>query len=102
MAAPGTAYSCRRLGVTASTVDEKERVSVGFPVAVLDGLPDGVAAWPLVLAAGNIARRKKYNHRRDVLMLVNTVAFQFCSARWPPPAPHGEIRSDSRCPHAAT
>jgi hypothetical protein len=79
-----------RLGVTASTVDVKECVSVGFPVAVLDGSPDGVAVWPLVLAAGKIAKRKKYNHRRDILMPVNTVAFQFCSARWPSPTPHGE------------
>jgi hypothetical protein len=47
----------------------KEYVSFGFAVAVLDGRPDGFAVCPLGLTAGNIARRKRYNHGRDMLML---------------------------------
>jgi hypothetical protein len=47
----------------------KECVSFGFAVAVLDGGPDGLAVCPLGLAVGTIARRKRYNHRRDMLML---------------------------------
>jgi hypothetical protein len=36
-ATPGTAYSLRRLGVSASTVDVKECVSFDFVVAALRG-----------------------------------------------------------------
>jgi hypothetical protein len=85
MAAPGTTYSLRRLGAAASTVDVKEYVSFGFAVAELDGSPNGFAVWPLVLAAGNIAKKERHNHRRDILILLNTEACHFCSRTRPRP-----------------
>jgi hypothetical protein len=63
----------------------KECVSFGFAAAVLDGSPNGLAVWPLVLAAGNIAKKERHNRRRDILMLLNTEACHFCSRTVPRP-----------------
>src|SRR5580692_2306043 len=85
MAAPGTTYSRRRLGAAASTADANECVSFGFAVSALDGSRNGLAVWPLVLAAGNIPEKERHNHRRDILMLLNTNACRFCSRTMPVP-----------------